>query len=112
MGGYVRRPSSPFSLKPGARPLALQHVEAGRVALHMPLKEVFTAGHRDGICSCIELRPLVEILGTLGMSAARALSGHAFCQLGQRERTVAASLPLQLHGLIPWGLGMLHCKPT
>ena len=45
MGGYVGHPSSPYSLVPGARLLALQHVEAGNMALHMSLKGVFTAGH-------------------------------------------------------------------
>ena len=39
------RPSRPCSLIPGARLLAMQHVEAGRMALHVPLKRVFTAGH-------------------------------------------------------------------
>ena len=46
MESYVGgRPSSPYSLIPGARLLTLQHAEAGRMALHVPLKGVFTAGH-------------------------------------------------------------------
>ena len=73
----MRRPSSPFSLDPEARPLALQHVEDVRVAFHMPLKEVFKAGHRDGICMdrdgiCI----ITADMGTAKMPSHQVLNRH------------------------------------
>ena len=112
MGGNMGHPGSPYSPILGAGMLALQQEEARMVAWHMPLEGVITAGHWHGICSCHKLQWLVEIPVSTELSATRALGRYAFCQLGPRERTPATSHLLQLHGLIPWTSGMLHCKPT